>query len=153
MLQNKFTFTYQTNINTTAEELYKFHTDTRNLPKITPPWIQVNIVNLSLPLEEKSEILLDIKQHGLTLRWQMSVDKLLYPLSVCDKAIKSPFKTFYHERMFEEVDDHNTLFKDVITLSLPLYPLSLIALPLIKRDMNRMFDYRHQQTKRLLETN
>ena len=153
MLTKRFNFTMSSTIKTTPQALYDFHSDTNNLPKITPPWIGVRIVNLELPLREKSQVILDIKQFGLTTRWVMQIDRLEAPYRVCDKALKSPFKYFYHEHSFEKTDDESTLLKDSIDFELPLYPLSLIALPFIKRDMRKMFAYRHKETKKLFETN
>lgn len=153
MFSKQFTLTFGSSIKATDDALFEFHSDTHNLSKITPPWIGVSIVDLTLPLKENSVVTLDIKQFGLTTRWVMQIDKLERPHRVCDKAIKSPFKYFYHEHAFHKIDEKHTFLKDTINFELPLYPLSLIALPLIKKDMKRMFAYRHEQTKKLLEIN
>jgi len=150
MFSKKFTFKFESTIETSIEKLFTFHTDTNNLPKITPPWIKVSIVDLTLPLKEGSEISLDIKQYGLTNRWIMQIDKMESFSSICDLALKSPFKNFYHERKFEEVDDNHSKLIDLITLELPLYPLSMVAVPFIKYDMDRMFAYRHEKTREIL---
>ncbi|CAA6821701.1 MAG: Unknown protein, partial [uncultured Sulfurovum sp.] len=39
---------------------------------------------------------------------------------------------------------------DLITVELPLYPLSIIAVPFMKYDMDRMFAYRHEKIKEIL---
>ena len=150
MFSKKFTFKFESTIETSIEKLFTFHTNTNNLPKITPPWIKVSIVDLTLPLKEGSEISLDIKQYGLTNRWIMQIDKMKSFTSICDLAVKSPFKSFYHERKFESIDDKSSRLTDTITLELPLYPLSAIVIPFIKRDMDRMFAYRHEKTKEIL---
>ena len=138
-------------IDTTIEALYDFHCDTNNLPRITPPWIDVTIVSLDLPLHVKSHIVLAIKRFGLTQRWKMEIAAMDRPSLVCDKAIESPFKTFIHEHRFRKIDENTTLMEDVVTFDLLLHPLSLLALPLIKRDLEKMFSYRHDQTKKILE--
>ena len=150
MFSKKFTFNFSSTIPTDIEKLFEFHCDTNNLPQITPPWIDVKIVDLKLPLHEKSSITLDIKQYGLTNRWVMQIDKMQPHHTICDKALKSPFKSFYHERKFEKVDENNATLIDEITLELPLYPFSIIAVPFMKYDMDRMFRYRHKKTKELL---
>ncbi len=150
MFSKKFTFNFTSTIATSIEKLFEFHSDTNNLPKITPPWINVTIVDLKLPLKEKSTITLDIKQYGLTNRWVMQIDKMQPYHTICDKAFKSPFKSFYHQRSFATINKKESQLSDTITLELPLYPLSLIALPLVRRDMEKMFAYRHQKTKEIL---
>jgi ligand-binding SRPBCC domain-containing protein len=151
MFSKKHTFTYTTEIQTTPETLFEFHSDTNNLPKITPPWIKVKILELKLPLEEKSTIKLKITQYFISQIWHMQIDKMQSPHTICDIALKSPFKSFYHHRKFEKIDETTSRLTDTITMELPLYPLSRIALPFIRRDMDRMFEYRHRRMKELLK--
>lgn len=151
MFSKKFSLNFTTTIPTSIEQLFAFHTDTNNLPKITPPWINVKIVDLKLPPQEKSIITLDIKQYGLSNRWVMQIDKMEAFTKICDVALKSPFKSFYHERTFEAINEKESQLSDTITFELPLYPLSLIALPFIKKDMEKMFAYRHERTKEILK--
>lgn len=144
----EFCSTVQTDVNT----LYAFHLDTRNLPLITPPGTQATIVSIDLPLRTGSVIELDIKRLGLTTRWKMEVAALEAPALLCDRALQSPFSHFVHEHRFSAVDEKSSLLCDRVEFSLPFYPLSLLMLPLLYRDMRKMFAYRHQRTKSLLET-
>jgi ligand-binding SRPBCC domain-containing protein len=41
---------------------------------------------------------------------------------------------------------------DKISITLPFEPLSHLILPLVKRDILAMFEYRHKTTKRILES-
>jgi ligand-binding SRPBCC domain-containing protein len=150
MFSQKHTFTYTTEIQTTPQKLFEFHSDTNNLPKITPPWIKVKILELKLPLQEKSKIKLKITQYFITQIWYMQIDRMQSPHTICDVALQSPFKSFYHHRKFEKIDEMTSRLTDTITLELPLYPLSRVALPFIRRDMDRMFGYRHERMKELL---
>jgi len=153
MFEKTISLEFSTEIAVDTQTLFAFHTDTTNLPKITPPWIDVAIVSLELPLQKGSRIELDIKRFALTQRWDMIISELLSPKLLCDKAVKSPFKSFIHYHRFESIDKGKSILKDEVLFSLPLYPLSLIALSFIKKDMKKMFDYRHRQTKKLLEKN
>lgn len=150
MFAKTSTLTYSSQIETTPEMLFAFHSDTNNLPEITPPWITVEILDLKPPLQEKSKIKLKITQYHLSQIWQMQIDQMQAPHTICDVALKSPFKYFYHKREFTKIDELYTRLTDTITFVLPLYPWSLVALPLIKRDMDRMFAYRHKKTKEII---
>lgn len=153
MFEKTIHLDFTTKIDVDVQRLYDFHTDTNNLPKITPPWIQVQVVSLKLPLYQGSEMELDITRFGMTLRWKMQIAELNPPECVCDKALKSPFASFVHHHRFETIDETKSLLCDELEFSLPLYPLSLIALPFVKRDIRKMFEYRHLKTKTLLEKN
>jgi ligand-binding SRPBCC domain-containing protein len=108
-------------------------------------------MTLPLHVNVKSVIVLDIKRLGITQRWTMQIAAMEQPSLVCDRAIKSPFKRFIHEHRFSKIDENRTLMEDVITFDLLLYPLSLLVLPLIRYDLEKMFTFRHQQTKKILE--
>jgi ligand-binding SRPBCC domain-containing protein len=151
MFEKMVSLEFSTEIAVDTQALFEFHIDTNNLPRITPPWIHVEIASLELPLHEGSMIELDIRRFGFTQRWKMMIFEFTSPVLVCDKAVKSPFKSFIHYHRFEALDKNNSVMKDEITFSLPLYPLSLIAVPFIKKDLQKMFEYRHRQTKLLLE--
>jgi len=153
MFKRTVRLSFSTEIEVDVQTLYDFHIDTNNLPKITPPWIKVKVVSLELPLHQGSEIELDISRFGIVQRWKMQIAELERPGLVCDKALKSPFASFIHYHRFEAINDTKSLLCDELSFSLPLYPLSLIALPFVKQDIRKMFDYRHQHTKTLLEKN
>ena len=151
MFKKTISLEFSTEIDVDTHTLFAFQTDTHNLPKITPPWIDVEIVSLELPLQKGSRIELDIKRFGLTQKWNMMIFELTSPDLVCDKALKSPFKSFMHYHRFESIGKGKSILKDEVLFSLPLYPFSLVSLPFIKKEMKKMFDYRHQETKKLLE--
>lgn len=154
MFRNEFTLIHQSTIKTNMENLYQFHLNTSNLIQITPPRIKVKIIDMPQPIQEGTEIKLKISHNYEGSRiWKIVIDRLDAPRTICDKAIKSPFKAFYHEHNFKKIDETHTLLEDKVTFSLPFYPLTLPILPLIRWDMQRMFTYRHQRTKELLETN
>ena len=151
MFEKMISLEFSTEIAVDTQTLYDFHIDTNNLARITPPWIGVTILSLELPLHKGSTVELDIRRFGFTQKWKMIISELISPTFVCDKAVKSPFSSFIHYHRFEAIDKTKSVMKDEIIFSLPLYPLSIIAVPFIKKDMNKIFEYRHQQTKLLLE--
>ena len=73
-----YTLNYSCLIEASVHEVCAFHTDTRNLPLITPPSTKVSIVMMEMPLREKSEVVLDIKRFGVTTRWEMQIATLDY---------------------------------------------------------------------------
>jgi len=144
------TIIFETILNAPIQRVYEFHCDTNNLPLITPPWIKVSIVKLDLPLVQGSHIILDITRFGFTQQWEMEIEAMRPNEAVIDRAIRSPFKSFRHVHGFEKIDENQTRMKDMVEFALPFKPLSNIALPFIKKDLKRMFDYRHEATNKAL---
>ena len=145
------TVTFSTVLPCSQDKAFAFHCDTQNLPLITPPWIDVTIKKLVLPLNEGSRIDLVISRWGLPQRWNMEIETLSAPYKVVDKAIDSPFAFFRHTHSFERIDGAHTYMVDTVEFKLPLWPLSWVALWFVKKDLEKMFDYRHARTSLLLE--
>ena len=147
----KHIFEFETMINCTTEELFRFHADTKNLPLITPSGTSVDIIQLEKELKEGNTALLKIKKGLVSFVWELIFVKVEYPNLIVDVATKSPFKSFRHEHHFSSIDSTHSILKDRITFSLPFGILSTLIVWFIKYDMKKMFKFRHQVTKRILE--
>lgn len=143
----KHTLIFETSIPCSVKTLFDFHADTNNLPLITPADTTVKIIKLEKELQEGNTAILKIKKGMLSFVWELIFEKVRYPNLIVDVATKSPFHSFKHEHHFIEVDDSKSMLRDVITFSLPLWPVSRVVLWFVKRDMHKMFAYRHQKTK------
>jgi ligand-binding SRPBCC domain-containing protein len=144
------TVTFETKIDCSVEALFDFHSDTRNLPKITPPDTSVEIVRLD-PLAEGATAVLKIRKGVLGFTWHVRFEQVEPPSRIVDVATRSPFKTFRHEHLFLPLEEGGALLRDTVTYALPLEPLSNIARWFVEKDLEAMFDYRHKVTKSLLE--
>lgn len=142
-----YALNYTCLIEASAEDVCAFHTDTRNLPLITPPSIQVSIVALETPMREKSVVVLDIKRLGITTRWEMEIATLDCPHTITDNMLKGPFKLFRHERQFIPITQNQTRMDETITLAFPLPWVDKLLFSWVKKDMNAMFTYRHTATQ------
>lgn len=149
----KYTLIYETSLPCNVETLFNFHADTHNLPLITPKDTEVDIVKIETPLKKGNQAILKIKKGFLSFVWELTFEEVLYPHLIIDVATRSPFKMFRHEHHFIAIDEKHSILRDKITFSLPFWPLSVLAVPFVKRDMNQMFAYRHTQTKAYLSNN
>lgn len=142
-----FTLRYSCTIDASINEVCAFHTDTRNLPLITPPWIDVQILSMHIPIHQNSHILLRIKRFGIPTYWKMTIAKFECPHEVSDEMLSGPFRFFRHERKFEAISDDQTCMNETITIAMRLPLLESIIFPFIRMDMDKMFVYRHEATQ------
>lgn len=143
----KHTLIFETPISCSVKTLFNFHADTKNLPLITPQDTSVEILKLETPLKEGNQAVLRIKKGWFSFVWELRFEKVTYPHLIVDVATRSPFKLFRHEHHFIEVDETQSILRDEVTFSLPFEPLSIVAVWFVKKDMQKMFAYRHQKTK------
>jgi len=148
----KHTLIFETTMPCSVKTLFEFHADTKNLPLITPKDTSVEIIKIETPLRQGNEAVLRIKKGWFAFTWELTFEKVDYPNLIVDAATRSPFKFFRHEHHFIEVNGSHSILRDVVTFSLPFEPLSSIAVWFVKRDMKKMFAYRHQKTKEAIAT-
>jgi ligand-binding SRPBCC domain-containing protein len=142
----------ETKIDVKVETLFEFHQNPKNLPLITPKNIEVSLINIPEPFEEKGVVVLNITKWGITQQWEVELNRIVYPTLIRDVALKSPFKHFVHDHIFKPLTSNSSMLCDKISITLPFEPLSHLILPLVKRDILAMFEYRHKTTKRILES-
>ncbi len=144
----KTVLSYTCLIAASHEKVCQFHTNTHNLPLITPPWINVTIVSMDDPMIEKSTVVLDIRRFGISTRWKMQIETLQCPNTLTDLMLKGPFPFFRHERRFIPLTLTTTQMEETLTLRLPMGWLGALAFGWVKRDMDAMFAYRHLMTQK-----
>lgn len=137
-------------INCKLVDLYAFHLDVRNLPKITPPNMKVTLINKVDKIVQGSEIYLRNVQYFIPSYWRVRIDELKAPNLIVDLALKSPFYYFRHQHIFTQKGELCEL-KDVVEITLPLEFMTSFLYPFVLRQLEQMFHFRHKITKEILE--
>lgn len=125
------------------EEVFEFFSDARNLEKITPSWLNFQILTPS-PIELAAGKLLDyrLKWHGLPIAWRTRIVAWNPPRSFVDIQLRGPYRMWHHTHSFTPVSG-GTKVEDTVNYELPLGFLGGIAHRLgVQRDLERVFDYR-----------
>jgi ligand-binding SRPBCC domain-containing protein len=142
---------YNCTLNGSCSEVCQFHTDTRNLPLITPPWMNIMIMSMDVPMREESQAEFQIKRFGIPTYWKIKISKLNCPEMVSDKMVQGPFNTFHHQRSFKPITNTTTQMEETITFSLPFSIIGKWFFPLVKREIDKVFAHRHEATKRYFD--
>ncbi len=134
-----------------VDEVFPFFARASNLERITPSWLRFRLVG-SKPAEmgvgTRLEYLLHV--HGVPLRWISRIDAWEPGRCFVDRQIRGPYALWVHTHVVE-AHPGGTLSRDRVRYALPLGPLGEVAHRLLIRgDLERIFDYRHQAVARLL---
>jgi len=143
--------TISTLINCTIDELFDFHTDTKNIKLITPSHTKVELMNYTDGFYEGKLIKLKTTRAFVPIFWIVKIEKYQRPTIIIDVAVKSPFTLWEHSHAFAQKGDMCEL-KDTIRYKIPFGVLGRMVAPFIKKDIQNMFEYRHKQTKMILES-
>lgn len=132
-------------------EVFEFFARPENLERITPPWLSFRLLTPA-PIEMSPGTLIDyrLRLHGLPLRWTSSIELWEEERRFLDEQVHGPYRSWRHLHEFVPLGA-STCVRDRVEYALPLGRWGdLLGLPVVRRDLVRIFDYRRAAVARLL---
>ncbi len=132
------------------EEVYAFFADAGNLQRITPPELRFRI-RTPLPIDMKRGALIEYRLalFGVPFGWRTEISEWDPPHRFVDRQLAGPYRQWVHTHEFLS-ERGGTRMRDTVLYSLPLAALGLVALPVVRRQLTRIFDYRERTIQALL---
>ena len=132
-------------------QLFPFFSNARNLAVITPPQMGFRI-RTAEPIDMREGALIDytVRVAGVPLRWRTLISHWDPPDEFADEQLSGPYALWHHRHRFTTVGPGETRMDDEVLFRLPLAPLGNIALPFVKRELRRIFQYRHAAIARAI---
>jgi ligand-binding SRPBCC domain-containing protein len=133
--------------------VFQFFSAARNLERLTPDWLRFEVLTPEpIDLREGTVIDYRLRLHGLPLTWRSRIESWEPPHAFVDRQLRGPYRLWHHRHEFTPAA-RGTDMHDVVHYGLPLGPAGRIAHALlVRRDLTRIFDYRHQEITRWLAT-
>lgn len=132
-------------------EVFAFFSRAGNLERITPPWLGFGLITPE-PIEMGSGTLIEyrLRVHGVPLRWVSRIEEWQENRLFVDRQLEGPYGLWRHRHEFA-VAPGGTRMRDHVEYALPFGLLGdLVRLALVRRDLERIFAYRHAVVARLL---
>jgi len=134
-----------------VEAVFDFFSDARNLEQITPPELRFRVTT-SGPIEmgTGTNIHYRLSLFRIPFGWTTRIDTWDPPDRFVDVQIAGPFARWEHTHWFEASEAETTI-RDEVIYELPFAPFGELAGSLVRRELDRIFDFRTVATGRILE--
>jgi ligand-binding SRPBCC domain-containing protein len=132
-----------------VEDVFAFFSDAANLDRLTPPWLHFRVLTPSVPMRQGTVIEYRLRWRGLPLLWRTEISVWQPPFRFVDQALKSPYRLWKHEHVFEPAGQATRML-DRVEYAVPgglIEPA--ITKWLVGPDVGRIFAYRKQKMQEL----
>lgn len=134
---------------------WRFFSSPMNLSEITPKDMAFTVLSEDQDQPIFEGMLIDYSVSpllGIPLKWQTKIIQVEHQKSFTDFQQKGPYKYWKHFHEFIP-NEKGILMKDTVEYELPFGVLgNVVHSLLVKKKLNKIFDYRHQVLKQLFNT-
>jgi len=148
-----FHYVKESRINASPEEVFRFHESRDALRQLIPPWENMKPAESAASLQVGSRVILRGRIGPFPIRWVAIHTEYDPPRLFADRQESGPFAYWYHRHRFLEDGQGGTMLRDEVDYALPLGVIGRwLGGGLVRRKLEAMFQYRHETTRRLIES-
>lgn len=131
-------------------EVFAFFADASNLEQITPPELRFTIrTPVPIRMAQGTRIEYQLRLFGIPFSWITLISRWDEGVAFVDEQVKGPYAMWIHTHSFRGAAG-GTLVTDEVRYRLPLFPFGEIALPIVRKQLARIFAYRAERLEVLL---
>ena len=127
-------------------EAWRFFSDPRNLPRITPPSLGLEVTS-DLPGEMYPGMIITYRVRlvpGVSVGWVTEITQVREPSLFVDEQRFGPYRFWHHEHHFREVEG-GVEMEDIVHYALPFGKIGgVFGGPLVRRRLARIFAFRRR---------
>jgi ligand-binding SRPBCC domain-containing protein len=129
-----------------VDEVFAFFSDARNLEELTPPWLGFRTLTTGpIRLAAGTRIRYGLQIHGAPVSWTTEIRRWDPPARFVDVQLSGPYQLWHHTHRFE-ARNGGTRMIDIVRYRLPFGPVGrLVNALVVRRDVERIFDYRNRR--------
>lgn len=143
----------ESRINAPPEVVFRFHESSDALRRLIPPWENMTVAESSGSLRIGSKVVLSGRLGPFPIQWVAIHTEYDPPHLFADRQESGPFASWYHRHRFLDDGEGRTILRDEVEYQAPFGLLGhWLGGWLIRRKLDRMFAYRHETTRKMIES-
>ena len=145
------TLHYTCTLDFPRETVFAFFSNAANLGRMSPPELELELLTpLPVAMGEGAVISFRVKMFGFPLTWVSRISAWSPPDLFVEEQQEGPYRQWTHRHGFRDAPDGGTIIDDEVSFRLPAAPLGEAALPLVSKQLDRIFSYREEVAAALL---
>jgi len=149
---NRMRYIKESRIEAPPETVFRFHERPDALRQLIPPWENMRVVEFAGSLRVGGRVVLRGRLGPLPVQWVAIHTEYEPPHYFADRQESGPFAWWHHRHFFLPAGMGATLLRDEVEYEAPFGFIGRwLGGWLIRRKLARMFAYRHETTRRLVE--
>ena len=145
-------FVKESRIAAPPEQVFAFHESAGVLQRLTPPWERVEVKEGGGSFRPGSQVVLKTWIGPIPMKWVAEHTEYDPPRLFADIQRSGPFASWYHRHWFLDDGQGGTLLRDEVDYEPPLGAIGRwMAGGFLESKLQRLFNYRHEVTKRFVE--
>lgn len=132
------------------DRVFERYSNPKNLEDLTPDFLHFKVTKVSHPKIQEGTVLdYQLKLHGIPMRWQSRITDWVPGKRFADLQTRGPYAFWHHIHEFYE-DRGGTVIRDIVAYKLPGWvPGDILAHAYVKKDLEKIFMFRRQQTEKI----
>lgn len=146
-------FDKESRVAASPARVFAFYESEGALQRLTPPWESAELVSGGDSIRTGSRVVIRTKVGPFPIEWEAEHMEYEQGRMFADRQVRGPFAKWYHRHWFLDDGDGGTLLRDEVEFEPPLGALGmLVGGGFLHKKLNDMFDFRHAETKRIVES-
>lgn len=142
MRVNPETFVKRSRLDSSAEEVFRWHTRPGAFERLLPPWEPLRVLERMGGLADGGRVTLRTRVFGVPRRWVAEYHGYVEGREFRDRQLVGPFRAWDHLHRVEADGAHAAYLEDRIEYLLPLG----LGRSYVRKRLERVFEYRHRVT-------
>ena len=142
------TYHHRTELDHTAEELFRWHTRPGAFERLMPPWADVRVLERKGGIRDGGTVLLQLRRGPARISWHLEHTGYEEGRAFRDEQLSGPFKRWIHTHRFIPVAGGSSIVENEISWDPPLGSLGRLVSSFFRQgELDRMFAYRGRRLR------